>query len=87
MASEWKRYRRTAVAEMRPYQRGDSLDGVSISGTDYLLLSASEMDGDAPGGFIARNPANHADKWYVAQEYAEANFDLDNPMPEEGEDA
>jgi hypothetical protein len=80
MASDWKRYRRTAIAEMRRYYMGDSLEGVSVSAPDAKWLRECEVHGNAPGGYIARNPANHADQWYVAEEYAEANFDLANPM-------
>lgn len=77
---DWKRYRRTAIAEMRAFWMGDSLDGVSVSAPDREWLDHCAKHGHAPGGYVARNPANHADQWYVAQEYAEANFDLDNPV-------
>ena len=86
MASDWKRYRRIAVAEMRPYRLGDSLAGVSVSAPDRTWLDQCEKHGHAPGGYIARNPANHEDQWYVAQDYAEANFDLASPISAETED-
>ena len=78
--SAWKRYRRTAVAEMRPYHTSSSLEGVSVSAPDATWLTYCEVHGFAPGGYVARNPANHEDQWYVSQEYAEANFDLESPM-------
>lgn len=64
------KYRRTGIAEMRPYVQGESLTGVSISGPDR------EAGSPRPGDMIARNPANHADQWLVAKAYFEANFEL-----------
>lgn len=62
---QWARYRRTNVAEMRPY----------IPGEDLTYISVSEQDTPEPGGMIARNPANHSDQWYVARKYFEDNFE------------
>jgi hypothetical protein len=78
--SEWQRFRRTAVAEMRAYEPGDG-KFISASEPDRPLVLAIDRGDRPPSGFVARNPANHADQWYVAQEYAEANFDLANPLP------
>lgn len=61
----FKQYRRTGLSEMRPYIPGESLDGVSVSGTDT----------PEEGGMIARNPKNHADQWYVAKTYFEENLE------------
>lgn len=66
----WKRYSRTGVAEMRPYQEGDNLSAVSISEPDRQ--NGSPKVGD----MIARNPVNHDDQWLVAQKYFEDNFEL-----------
>lgn len=62
---EWNKYRRKGLAEMRPYIMGEDLIDISISITDI----------PGPGGMIARNPANHADQWYVARQYFEENFE------------
>lgn len=62
----FKHYRRKGHAEMRPYIPGEDLHGVSVS----------KEDAPREGGMIARNPANHADQWYVAQDYFEKNFEL-----------
>jgi hypothetical protein len=62
----WTQYRRKGVAEMRPYRPGEDLTGISVSDVD---------DPPAPGGMIARNPANHKDSWYVARQYFEDNFE------------
>lgn len=72
----WAYYRRTGLSEMRPYVPGEDMTGVSVSASDYMLLAGNPD----PGGFIARNPKNHADKWYVAQAYFEANLEpVDSP--------
>jgi hypothetical protein len=60
----FKKYRRTNTAEMRLYEPGENLDGVSVSATDTPVA----------GGMIARNPADHTDQWYVAPEYYANNF-------------
>jgi hypothetical protein len=67
--TDYKRYRRKQVAEMRPYQDGDDLNGVSISNIDRNAGSPK------PGDMIARNPKNHTDKWLVAAKYFTDNFE------------
>jgi hypothetical protein len=67
--TKYKQYRRKQVAEMRPYQDGDDLNGVSISDVDHNAGSPK------PGDMIARNPKNHADKWLVAAQYFADNFE------------
>jgi hypothetical protein len=66
--AEWRQYRRKALAEMRPYQPGETLNGVSISEADRLAGSPKA------GDMIARNPKNHADQWLVAAQYFKDNF-------------
>ena len=44
--SEFKRYRRTNIAEMRPYVKGEDLTGISVSEQD---------DPETDMGMIARN--------------------------------
>lgn len=67
--SEYKRYRRTAVAEMADWTPEFDMEGVSVSTEDILAGSPK------PGDKIARNPKNHADRWLVAAAYFEDNFD------------
>jgi hypothetical protein len=54
---------------MRPYEPGESMDGVSISRAD--------QDAGSPkvGDMIARNPNNHADRWLVAAQFFMDNFE------------
>ena len=70
-----KQYRRTQIAEMRPYQHGDDLNQ---HGDDLNGISISDADHNAGspklGDMIARNPKNHADKWLVAAKYFTDNF-------------
>jgi len=63
---EWKKYRRTNIAEMRPYVFREDNKYISISGVDC-------PDNDM--GMVARNPKNHEDQWYVAREYFKDNFE------------
>lgn len=65
---EFKQYRKAQLSEMRPYQAGEDLTGVSISPEDKA--SGSPKEGD----MIARNPKNHADKWLVSQKFFGDNF-------------
>jgi len=67
----FKKYRRTNIAEMRPYIPGESLKDISVSEQDNAFLVPSEFD----RGMIARNPNNHKDQWYVARKYFEDNFE------------
>lgn len=70
MTDKYKRYRRIAIAEMADWEPGFDMTGVSIS--------AADVDAGSPkqGDKIARNPANHKDKWLVAASYFAANFEL-----------
>jgi hypothetical protein len=69
MTSEFQSYRRTNIAEMRPYVPGEEVGSVSISAPDRENGSPKE------GDMIARNPANHDDQWLVAAAYFAANFE------------
>lgn len=68
--SEFKQYRRTQIAEMRPFEAGEVLgEDVSISVPDVKAGSPKE------GDMIARNPANRDDQWLVAARYFADNFE------------
>lgn len=73
----YKKYKRTAIAEMRDIEPNESINslmenGVSISEADKALIANDE---EFLKGKIARNPANHQDKWYVAYKYFTENFE------------
>lgn len=65
----FKQYRRKQIAELSPYTPDADLSGVSISDADKLAGSPKE------GDMIARNPKNHEDRWLVAKQYFEDNFE------------
>ena len=68
--SEYSKYRRKQIAELRPYVPGEVLDGtISVSTVDRENGSPKE------GDMIARNPKNHDDKWLVAMQYFLDNFE------------
>lgn len=62
-------YNRVQVAQLRPYEMGEDLTGVSISEEDRKAGSPKF------GDMIARNPNNYADKWLVAAAYFIENFE------------
>lgn len=72
--SEFQQYRRTQIAEMRPYEpmgrdKFGLHPGISVSATDANVGSPKL------GDMIARNPKNHADQWLVAAQYFADNFE------------
>ena len=78
----FKKFRRTQIAEMRPVTEQDIKDFEndknphSLKDTEFKV-SISEVDkqNGSPkiGDMIARNPKNHNDKWLVAEQYSKAN--------------
>ena len=80
---EFKKYRRTQIAEMRPVTTEEIEHGLK---GDSIVISVSQVDLDngspKEGDMIARNPDNHADQWLVAKEYFEKNFEpMEKSMP------
>ena len=72
--SEFKQYRRKGFSEMRPYVEGEDLTGIGLSSPDHLLQTHNPDE--FAQGYIARNPKNHADMWYVAKRYFDDNLEL-----------
>ncbi len=68
-ASGFNQYRRSQIAELRPWIEGDVIDSVSISQPDR------ENGSPKAGDMIARNPKNHDDQWLVAAKYFSDNFE------------
>jgi hypothetical protein len=71
--SEFKQYRRKSISEMRQVIFGEDLTGVSISEPDKKLMK--EHPNVFAQGYIARNPKNHEDLWYVAKDYFDDNLE------------
>jgi len=61
----FKKYKRTNIAEMRPYIKGEDLTDISVADVDVPYVNM---------GMVARNPQNHKDQWYVARKYFNDNF-------------
>lgn len=64
--NEFRKYARKGFIEARPYEQGEDLAEVSVSKEDTPKLS---------GGYIARNPDNHKDKWFISKEFFLKNYD------------
>lgn len=64
----FERYRRTQIAEMAPWDESVDMEGISLTNEDKKNGSPKR------GDMIARNPANHADKWLVSAAYFADNF-------------
>lgn len=64
----FKKYRRKGLSEMRSYVPGEDLTGISVSDADKSLPTLD-------GGYIARNPVNNTDQWYVAKAYFDQNLE------------
>lgn len=65
---EFKQYSRKGLSEMRTFVPGEDLSKISVSPEDLKLKTLQ-------GGYVARNPANHEDQWYVAKKYFEDNLE------------
>ena len=81
---EFKKYRRTQIAEMRPVTKRDIQSFLndknlhSLRDTEFRV-SISDVDkyNGSPriGDMVARNPKNHNDQWLVAEQYFKDNFE------------
>jgi hypothetical protein len=82
---EFKQYKRTQIAEMRPVDNYDinnvssngELRFVSDIGDIKVSISDEDFKNGSPklGDMIARNPKNHNDQWLVAEKYFKDNFE------------
>lgn len=64
----FRKYKKIAFGELRPYVEGEDMTGISVADVD--VKNGSPQLGD----YIARNPSNHDDQWLVSAEYFAANF-------------
>ena len=80
----FKQYKRTQIAEMRPVTEQDIRDYEfdktlhSLRYTKFRLsVSVADKVKGSPkiGDMIARNPKNHNDQWLVAEQYFKDNFE------------
>ena len=80
--TEFKKYRRKQISELRPIIQ-DDIDSFNKNcnvleiGISKISISDSDLINGSPkiGDMIARNPANHNDKWLVSKQYFIKNFE------------
>ena len=82
--SDFKEYKRTQIAEMRPVTEWD-IKAYQVDKEIYLIrdteFKVSISDADRANGspkigdMVARNLNNHNDQWLVAEQYFEDNFE------------
>lgn len=84
LQENFKQYKRTQIAEMRPVTEQDIRDYEfdktphSLRDTEFKIsISAVDKVNGSPkiGDMIARNPKNHNDQWLVAEQYFKDNFE------------
>ncbi len=76
--SEFKQYRRTQIAEMRPVLEEEVGNSQLLTESGYKVsISEADAKNGSPkiGDMIARNPNNHNDQWLVAEQYFKDNFE------------
>nr|BDD48401.1 hypothetical protein 7 [Balneolaceae bacterium] len=71
--SEWEKYRKKGIAEMREVTPDEIWTGLDPS----ISISESDKKNGSPkaGDMIARNPDDHEDQWLVAADFHEANYE------------
>lgn len=77
---EFKKYRRTQIAEMRPVTKEEIKAGAIALQNRSISVSDSDIEDGCPkeGDLIARNPNKYEDRWLVNATYASSNFELIN---------
>jgi len=74
---EFKHYKRKGLSDMISVteftKNGGDLAKVSLSSPDHLLQTHNPAEFEL--GFVARNPKNHEDLWYVAKKYFDDNLE------------
>ena len=82
--TEFKKYRRKQIAELRPVTDADikafeqDKNPHSMRDTEFKVsISDVDVANGSPkiGDMIARNPKNHNDQWLVAEKYFKDNFE------------
>ena len=83
--SEFKDYKRSQVANLRPvtqndieqYKASQSIEKIPAFMEWRVSISAEDLKNGSPkiGDMIARNPKNHLDEWLVAEQYFKDNFE------------
>lgn len=61
----FKLYRKTSTIEARPYIPGEDMKNIIVS-----VFDIPEED-----GYIARDPNNHVDQWYLRESFFFENYE------------
>ena len=61
-----KLYRKKALQPMEPWTPECNMEGVSVA----------EVDTPEIGGMVAVSPSNPKDRWYVAKDFFNENYEL-----------
>jgi len=83
---DFKKYRRTQIAEMRPvtdydvdvyHKHAGELIVMNGEKAVKVSISVEDLANGSPkiGDMIARNPKNHNDQWLVGKQYFDDNFE------------
>jgi hypothetical protein len=64
-------YKKTGRILARPYEVGEDMNGISVSIRDH---------GHLAGGWIACDPDNPSDRWFINAEFFEKNYRSARPV-------
>lgn len=76
--SEFKQYRRKNIAELCPLSDFNLKTLSEVLAETTISVSPVDQELDSQEfalGYVARNPLNHADVWYVSKKYYDENFE------------
>jgi len=62
----WKRYLKNSVTEIRPYELGEDLSGITLS-KEY----------PTQGDMICRDPNNPTDQWHITADFFKSSYVLE----------
>lgn len=65
---EFRVFKRRGQCEARQHVVGEPMDGISVNAEDAQAVQR-------PGGWVLRNPDNHADQWYVNGAFFAKNYE------------
>jgi len=79
--SEFKKYRRSEIAEIREVEDSDigcfkAYGKIEYETTGIIFISQADLKNGSPkiGDMIGRNPKNYKDQWLIAEQYFKDNF-------------
>ena len=66
--------RKPSFGQARELAQDETLESLKAAGISVSDFDAANF-GTVPPGYVFRNANNHADQWYVAREWFDANYD------------